>query len=190
MSEDDPFEEFEAPEDREGDPFERLDDAGAGDDAEPAPSAEESDDDADGEGSPDDEAPAFEEEFIEAPALDGVPENESAADDDPFAGMDDRAGDPFGSGESAFEAVDVDELDAEEVWATLDEDADSTSESFKRYTEVSKHRFCEQCEFFAEPPASHCTHEEAEILEHLDMETVRLVNCPVVAEQRALENEE
>ena len=204
MSEDergDPFEDLDAPEDREGDPFERLDSSDADPPADGAP-VEEPPDDADIAGEPSagagptDDPPTdstdsggFEEEFIDRddPFTEDAP---NAGDTtDPFSGMDDREGDPFGGGESAFEAVDVEGLDAEEVWATLDADDDRPSGTGKRYVDVSKHRFCEQCEHFAEPPAAHCTHGEAEIIEHLDMETVRLLNCPIVAQQRELENE-
>ncbi len=130
----------------------------------------------------------FEEEFIERDADPG--EAGVEPDDDPFSGMDDRDGDPFGGGESAFEAVDVDTVDEDEVWASLSEDTSTAPRQSKRYAEVSKHRFCEQCEHFSEPPAAHCTHDEAEIVEYLDMETVRLLNCPVVAEQREIERDE
>jgi len=188
----DPFESLEVPEDREGDPFERLGDAGPSeDDSGAADAADE---------------PAFEEEFIDeddpfpveagATATEGPTGSEPAGSnadplggDDPFAGMDNREGDPFGDGESVFEAVDVESIDTDEVWESLDEEPSTPSVQGSRYVEVSKHRFCEQCEHFSAPPNAHCTHEEAEIIEYLDMETVRLLNCPVVAEQRELEDE-
>ena len=198
MSEDDedPFEEFEAPEDYEGDPFEHLGDAGPAEDAE--------DDSTDQSG---DDAPAFEEEFIDEgdPFATGpgrpLPEGDTASEgagggddpfepDDPFDGMEHRKDDPFGEGESVFESVDVEGFDADEVWESLDREPSTPTVEGSRYVEVSKHRFCEQCEHFASPPNAHCTHEEAEIIEYLDTETVRLLSCPVVAEQRELENEE
>ncbi|MDS0259088.1 hypothetical protein NDI56_06750 [Haloarcula sp. S1CR25-12] len=198
MSEDeaDPFEAFDD-EDREGDPFERLDDAGPEDVADDAPAARD-----DGPSTPDgaepatsDNEPEFEEAFIdeddpfatdEGPATEGA---STAGDDDPFAGMDAREGDPFATDESVFEAVDIDRVDPDEVWASLDSDEDGGTFEGSRYVEVSKHRFCEQCEHFSSPPAARCTNEDAEIIEFLDMETVRLLNCPVVAEQRELESE-
>jgi len=212
--EEDPFESFEAAEDREGDPFERLgdvepadsdgegDDEPAGDDSMPGTPAETGDD-----STPDPDEPTFEEEFIDAddPFASGPGasptggERAESEDDtlerlgddgsDPFAGMADREGDPFGEGESVFEAVDVEGVDADEVWESLDNEPSTTTVEGSRYVEVSKHRFCEQCEHFSAPPNAHCTHEEAEIIEYLDMETVRLLNCPVVAEQRELEDE-
>lgn len=222
----DPFESFEAPEDREGDPFERLGDIEPEDDGRettdsdgpvaesdevasqptaergdgvPGTTAGSSDDAAAG-----DDEPAFEEEFIDEgdPFATGP---ESTADtvagdraeseddpfgpDDPFDGMEGRDSDPFREGESIFESVDVESVDPDEVWASLDQEPPAPSVDSSRYVEVSKHRFCEQCEHFSSPPNAHCTHEEAEIIEYLDMETVRLLNCPVVAEQRELEDQ-
>ena len=202
MSEDeDPFENLGEPEDREGDPFERLGEADEPERADETPergaATESGASGTDGDSGSD---TGFEEEFIQRDPTPGDPDMEMDMDpdqgpdpdskDDPFSGMDDRDGDPFGSGESAFEAVEVDSVDEDEVWASLGQDASTRTRGAKRYAEVSKHRFCEQCEFFSEPPAAHCTHDEAEIVEYLDMETVRLLNCPVVAEQREIENDE
>ncbi|MBX0284960.1 hypothetical protein EGH22_01350 [Halomicroarcula sp. F28] len=213
---DDPFENLEDPADREGDPFERLGDTGP-DETEGESDAEQADGDSTpdapagtgGDSTTDaDDEPAFEEEFIDegdpfesGPGTTPSPspaggsgasepvEDDPLGDDDPFAGMDGREGDPFGEGESAFESVDVESVDADEVWESLNEEPETATVEGTRYTDVSKHRFCEQCEFFSSPPNAHCTHEEAEIIEYLDMETVRLLNCPVVAEQRELEDE-
>ncbi|MFC6757724.1 MULTISPECIES: hypothetical protein [Haloarcula] len=204
---DDPFENLEDPADREGDPFERLGDVGPDETADDGaseggdePTAEDSDRSDPG----DTDEPAFEEEFIDEddPFESGpgtTPAEGSGASEpvegdpldgeDPFAGMEGRDGNPFGEGESAFESVDVESVDADEVWESLDEEPETKTVEGTRYTDVSKHRFCEQCEFFSSPPNAHCTHEEAEIIEYLDMETVRLLNCPVVAEQRELEDE-
>ncbi|MDS0222518.1 hypothetical protein NDI54_14330 [Haloarcula sp. S1AR25-5A] len=110
--------------------------------------------------------------------------------EDPFSGMDDPSENPFGSGESAFERVDVDHIDADKVWAEIAEDDDGEDPSESRYAEVSKHRYCEQCEHFSAPPNAHCTNDGTEIMEFLDMETVRLLNCPVVAEQHEIEGEQ
>ena len=216
MSDDDPedpFEAFDDPEDREGDPFERLGDVGPTEGTDDATPTREPDGDiesksvADSDPNGTTDEPAFEEEFIDEddplPVGAGTTQSPSPADetagggddgslgaDDPFAGMDGREGDPFGEGESVFESVDVESVDPDEVWESLDEEPAQSPVEESRYVEVSKHRFCEQCEHFASPPNAHCTSDEAEIIEFLDMETVRLLNCPVVAEQRELENEE
>lgn len=207
---DDPFENLDDPADREGDPFERLGDVGSNETADDGASEDGEDRTAEATASADPvdtDEPAFEEEFIDEDdpfesgpdraagqsPVEGSATSEPVAGDphgeDPFAGMDGREGDPFGEGESVFESVDVESIDADEVWESLDESPSTATVEASRYVEVSKHRFCEQCEFFASPPNAHCTHEEAEIIEYLDMETVRLLNCPVVAEQRELEDE-
>ena len=108
--------------------------------------------------------------------------------DDPFGDVGERPGDPFE--DDVFEEMDVDELDPDEVWASIAdaEERGSVGQQAERiYAEVSKHRFCEQCEFFSKPPDVACSHEGTEILEFLDQETVRLVDCPVVAERKELE---
>lgn len=190
--EDDPFERLDDVE-REGDPFEQLDpdDAGEG--------AEES---TDGTDEPDHRVPddPFAEMEREPSAASGA---ETGADDtaptaddpapdrstDPFDDFDQRDEDPFGTAESVFERVDVGSVDADEVWASIDDDADDESAvpDADRYAEVSKHAFCERCPHFSEPPDAHCTHETAELVEFLDMERVRLLDCPIVAERQDLE---
>ncbi|KOX92234.1 hypothetical protein [Haloarcula rubripromontorii] len=211
MSDDerDPFEELDPGDDREGDPFERLD-SGPDDTDESTDTRQPSDDgwtaaepsdtsanDASKTGpgatDVDDLLSAVDtEEFRSDSAAESdnsVPES-SPSPDDPFSGMDDRGEDPFGSAESAFERVDVDHIDADKVWAEIADDDESKSAPESRYAEVSKHRYCEQCEHFSEPPNAHCTNEGTEIVEFLDMETVRLLDCPIVAEQHEIEDEQ
>jgi len=102
-----------------------------------------------------------------------------------------REGDPFESMEDAFTEQGVDEVDTEKVWQQLT-DARSrgsvTEKKGRTYAEVSKHSYCEQCEYFSEPPDIECSNEGTEIVEFLDMETVRVVDCPVVAERKELED--
>ena len=97
--------------------------------------------------------------------------------------------------DEAFEQVDVDDVDTDEVWtdvaegtnddtpATLDDQTDE-----EETVEVSKHAYCENCRFLSEAPEIHCTHEGTEIVEFIDMETVRLSNCPIVAERAGLDD--
>lgn len=104
-----------------------------------------------------------------------------------------RRGDPFESAESAFEEMDVGDLDPDQVWQELDdaEARGSVSEVRERiYAEVSKHAYCEGCEWFSGPPEVSCGHEGTEILEFVDMETVRVVDCPIVEERRQLQEGE
>ncbi|WP_434530539.1 hypothetical protein ACODNH_15655 [Haloarcula sp. NS06] len=211
MSDDerDPFEELDSGDDREGDPFERLD--GGPDDADGSTDTRQPPDDGWTDIEPSD-TPADDvsetgpdatdaddllsavdtEEFRSDSAADSdSPRSGSSPDpNDPFSGMDERGEDPFGSGESAFERVDVDHIDADKVWAEIAADDDSETTTESRYAEVSKHRYCEQCEHFSAPPNAHCTNEGTEIMEFLDMETVRLLDCPVVAEQHEIEDEQ
>jgi len=183
----DPFEEFDAPADREGDPFEKLDPPEE-DATDQSDAVDDTGSETDGPAEPTDQS-AWDASISD----DGSPvevDNPVTDTDDPFSGMDERDGDPFGAGESAFEAVDVESVDADEVWESLGETkTEASTGTGSRYDEVSKHRYCEQCEFFTGPPETRCTNEDAEIIEFLDMETVRLLNCPIVAEQRELGNE-
>jgi hypothetical protein len=208
----DPFANVAA--DRAGDPFEGLDGPAGGS---PDASADEArggepggirPDDGSEDGRPTDDASAWQplpevSEASEAhdPAEDGT----SAASG---AGVSDRsgtlqpgegAGDPFGSPdprgdpfeeEGVFERQEVGEVDPDEVWEALEATEGPGDEEGRRYAEVSKHTYCEGCEWFSDPPEVSCTHEGTEIVEFLDMETVRLLNCPVVAERRALRNED
>jgi hypothetical protein len=213
MSDDerDPFEELDSGDDREGDPFERLDagpdDADDSTDARQPPddgwtdieSTDEPTDDVSktGPSATDDDdddllSAVDTEEFRSDSAADSDRplSGSSPNPDDPFSGMDERGEDPFGSGESAFERVDVDHIDADKVWAEIAADDDSETTPESRYAEVSKHRYCEQCEHFSAPPNAHCTNGGTEIMEFLDMETVRLLDCPVVAEQHEIEDEQ
>ena len=212
--EDDPFEELEeVAEDREGDPFEQLEDTDDDEnqydahDVTPAGHRDELEEtDAQGGRVPaeeEDKAAGFpDSDFEVRDEPDGRQDDEATASTDPFeeqpVEMDDPFGqprgpddDPFEEG-SVFEKMEVDDLDPDEVWAQLTdaEERGSVSDLQERiYAEVSKHRYCEQCEFFSQPPNVHCSHEGTEILEFTDMEEVRVVDCPVVAERKELEEE-
>lgn len=114
--------------------------------------------------------------------------------DDPFADVETPAESPFGESGSVFERVESGRANPDDVWEAItakdDRDEPASVPDDGRYSEVSKHTYCEQCEYFSSPPDVTCTHETAEIIEFLDMETVRLLNCPVVAEREALERGE
>ncbi len=108
------------------------------------------------------------------------------AEADPFAGLDDREGDPFE--EDPFEPVETEAVDPDRAWEQLEDGADPTVEEPEgTVTEVSKRRYCERCEYFSPPPDVSCTHEGTEILGFPDRETVRMVDCPIVAQRRELE---
>lgn len=174
MTDDDPdefFEEFDAPED--ADPFSDLaDDEESGMPPPPEDDAAEDEEEADpfADFRTDAETMEGEEPF------DAFPERDrSVADEDPFR---------------TFESPDVETIDVDDLWESLSGDEDGEFVPTEDvYYEVSKHRYCERCEYFSEPPTVSCGYEGAAIVEFLDAETVRLVNCPIVAEQRELEAE-
>jgi len=193
--------------DREGDPFESLadpdDDERAAANAGSSPQDEERAD-ADAGAPPKDEGPD--------PNVGATPVDDSGGPTDP-TGPDAESGfdpagsigpgtpevdsggpassdDPFTSPESSLRHVDVGDVDGDEVWAAIS-DAQARGSvadaGGRTYAEVSKHRYCETCTYFSAPPDVTCSHDGTEILSFLDAETVRLVDCPVVAERRDLE---
>ncbi|MFC7140052.1 hypothetical protein ACFQMA_09425 [Halosimplex aquaticum] len=198
----DPFDSFEGYRNREGDPFDSLevdsprDSSGEGADRDPFEYRGSGDDtgprDGDGErgGRSGDRA--------------GDPSRADAGD--PLGDVEVDDGDPFESEASAFERSAVEGIDPDEVWARLtgestDDGAGTNSESGAGVeaaadetapsgdgdvAEVSKHAYCEGCEHFSPPPDVACAHEGTEILEFVDVESVRVANCPVVAERREL----
>ena len=195
---DDPFERLGNPE-RGGDPFQRLDDT-AGREGDETGDEHSSRDGEEWE-APNDPFTDFDREPASGgPDHDGAPTGDTRTQgetgrqspiDDLFADLDAPTDDPFSTEQSVFEEVDVGSVDASEVWASITEDGEDDDGPVvpegSRYVEVSKHAFCEQCEHFSEPPNVHCSHESAEIIEFLDMETVRLLDCPVVTDREDIE---
>lgn len=196
---DDPFEKLDAP-DREGDPFEAFErpegtpDTGR-EENRPGGRDDDRNEDRDADRLTDDPFDHGREETASVRPGDSRDdpdgfEQEAVTDvDDPFAAFErerPRTGtesDPL----SAFDDVGADEIDPEDIWERLsDRDGEFEAPDEKVFYEVSKHKFCERCEYFTGPPDTRCTFEGAEIVEFLDMETVRLVNCPIVAEYRQL----
>nr|WP_159763202.1 hypothetical protein [Halovenus carboxidivorans] len=123
----------------------------------------------------------------------GRRDGESLPEDELLSDVGQRDGDPFDSFRDAFDEMDVDKLDPDVVWQELAsaESRGSVGDAQSRtYAEVSKHSYCEQCPHFSPPPDVTCTHEGTEIVEFLDMETVRVVDCPVVTERENLEDDD
>lgn len=111
----------------------------------------------------------------------------------PLGDVGTREGDPFEEMGRTFEEQEGGPIDPDVVWQELTsaESRGSVGDAQERtFADVSKHSYCEQCEYFSEPPDIHCSHEGTEIVEYLDMETVRVVDCPIVAERRELRDEE
>jgi hypothetical protein len=208
MSDDegDPFENLEDTGDREGDPFEALggEVRDSEDSADSTPGSPESDEVTAGIG-PDEpfdassetqEARSETEWFEGSSSGAGEPSSESEERGDPFTetgrGSDPfsepgERDDPFEGSESAFERMDVEGVDPDAVWDQISETDDRGSVADVEgdtYAEVSKHSFCERCQYFSGPPEVSCSHEGTEILKFLDMDTVRVVSCPIVAQRR------
>ncbi|MFB6188617.1 MAG: hypothetical protein ABEI57_01925 [Halapricum sp.] len=187
---DDPFDDLDDRE-RTGDPFESLADdpdvstaADSDTGSEPADETDSFEKSDPGEASADtrlDDHP-FEDAEVESgarPRRDGT--------EDPFEGIDVvPGGDPFESGDWSVEGRDGSVW--EDLSTSMETEATTTEEGERRLSEVNKHSFCEQCPHFTGPPEIACTHDGTEILAFLDMETVRLADCPIVEERERLEN--
>ncbi len=208
----DPFDELGDPGDRDGDPFEYL--GGPDDETPPEPDDGPGSTDADrsdsGRGGSNERVEPDPFEYMgDEQRRPGSGAEDSAGPEAPDSGtgpgtggerrLDDETGDPLGDvaapGEDPFETpggvfeqVDVGEVDPDEVWDRLtgEPEPDPAGEGEDDVVDVSKHSFCEGCEHFSAPPDVHCTHEGTEILEFVDVETVRVANCPVVVERREL----
>ena len=111
--------------------------------------------------------------------------------EDPFdrLGSQPRQGDPFeGLGETARDPATSAEIDGE-LWENLSRSAaepETETRGERRFAEVDKHSYCENCEYFSEPPDVECAHEGTNIVEFVDYETVRVADCPVVVEREEL----
>ncbi|WP_252698987.1 DUF1818 family protein [Natronosalvus vescus] len=146
---------------------------------------------------------AFDERALEAAPEDGEPtaaraleaasEDESATD--PLAGLADRVVEHGAEtddhvAEELFDREDVTELDSDLLWEELEGDADAgidPDRDDREYRTISKRKYCHQCEHFAAPPEVGCTNEGTEIIELTSMDSFRVVDCPVVLEDEALE---
>lgn len=137
------------------------------------------------------------------PATEADPDSGEASETADSTGVEDGGGpgpslaatepdseDPFEEMEGAFEEAAADVVDPDQVWESLtgaEERGTVGGEGERSYAEVSKHDYCERCEYFSGPPNVHCNHEGTDILEFTSMDTVRVVDCPVVTERRGLE---
>lgn len=107
--------------------------------------------------------------------------------EDPFAGLgpDARTGDPF----EGFDPGEAQARPDDDLWEDLSREEgtpETERRGQRRFAEVSKHRYCERCEYFSDPPDVACSQEGTDIIEFVDSETVRLADCPIVAEREAL----
>jgi hypothetical protein len=120
--------------------------------------------------------------------------------DDPFAELDrDVDGDLADvDPDELFDEMDVGDVDEDALWDALEDG--ETSEAVARADSVAaadedvdregdtavvpKSRYCQSCEYFSTPPDVSCSHDGTEIVEHVDMESFRVRNCPIVAKRR------
>jgi hypothetical protein len=141
----------------------------------------------------DDDAPSSEADDAASPGAD---------DDAPLSGIAREIADrrsPRGSADSdadLFEEVDVDDVDSETVWDSLDDfdeggadvgagaeasrvDSEGTTSAGSDHV-VPKASYCQRCEYLSDPPELACGHEGTEIVEVVDSEQFRVRECPYV----------
>lgn len=124
--------------------------------------------------------------------------------DDPFAELDGEFDDDFDGDldpDELFEEMDTGDVDEDALWDALEDgtasegvagtdsvdSAVASDDAVERDGETSvvpKSRYCQSCEYFSDPPEMSCSHDGTEIVEHVDMESFRVRNCPVVAQRR------
>jgi len=145
-----------------------------------------------------------------------APDSRSAADasragaNDPFDELGPATGETDAALDEAFERMDVGDLTEEDIWKSLDEDAEggfgsvgefggAVSETNttgsdpggrvgagERFADagvervISKRTYCQQCPHFSAPPAVACGHEGTTIVESVGFDEFRVRNCPMV----------
>lgn len=105
------------------------------------------------------------------------------------ASVDERSGrETDRPDDGLFDQESVPEIDADVVWERLDDEPPELPDDDERDVRViEKRSYCEQCPFFSAPPDVECGHDGTEILELVDMEHFRVVDCPKVREDERLE---
>ncbi|MES3160580.1 MAG: hypothetical protein PPP55_03305 [Halorubrum sp.] len=187
----DEFEEVESTD--RTDPFAELDDEGT---PSTEPSAEDRDPFASTESAPDQPSSSAETADTagegSSAGVDTDPDTVGNGDPtDPFAELatSTETDDPFAD-EDPFERMDVDEVDIDDVWASLDSEPSPTNDAVdaasgpdtRRDDVVDKRTYCQRCPHFTEPPETACTHEGTDIVEVLDFDEFRVRGCPMVEE--------
>ncbi|GAB3681665.1 hypothetical protein GCM10028857_06220 [Salinarchaeum chitinilyticum] len=135
-----------------------------------------------------DEAAGAGEEAAEADAESGA--NADAPLGSLASTVDERRGrDADRPDDGLFEEESVPEIDSDVVWEQLDQDEppEPPDDAAQDVRVVKKRSYCEQCPYFSEPPEVACSHDGTEILELVDMEHFRVVDCPIVRENERLE---
>ena len=126
----------------------------------------------------------------------GLGSGPSAAGDAPDSGGPDPFDElgPADSGDldDAFEQMDVGGAAEEDIWESLDADAEvadaagggasAPGEGDAEHV-VSKRTYCQQCPHFTPPPEVACTHEGTSIVEAVGFDEFRVRNCPMISEE-------
>lgn len=97
--------------------------------------------------------------------------------------------------DEAFVEEAVDPVDSEGVWADLLMESGAPEGEFRASeggedTQVISKRICERCEYVNSPPELACTHEGTTIHELVDVDRVRVSNCPMVGPDGETTNRE
>ncbi|KDS90323.1 hypothetical protein FK85_16355 [Halorubrum saccharovorum] len=124
--------------------------------------------------------------------------------DDPFDELGSATGESDAELDEAFERMDVGGVAEEDIWESLDEDAEggfgsvgefggAASETDATDAEIggdfadagrerviSKRTYCQQCPHFSAPPEVACGHEGTTILEAVGFDEFRVRNCPMI----------
>ncbi|MFC4553052.1 hypothetical protein [Halorussus sp. GCM10023401] len=108
------------------------------------------------------------------------------------AEVDERRRRSSGDDSGVFEAVEVGDIDGEELWARLADadgstvgvgaDAPAAESTDDRDVRTVPKTTCHGCPHFAAPPDVACTHEGTEILELVEADRFRVADCPVVVD--------
>ncbi|WP_435319201.1 hypothetical protein [Haloarchaeobius sp. TZWSO28] len=139
----------------------------------------------DGDG--DDETPAIPGESLDTddgPTVRSGPLSSMAED------LEERRRDGDAADDDLFESVDVGEVDANELWDQVDTDGPTIDPEPDReeVRTIKKSKYCQRCEYFADPPEVACHHEGTTIRKEADMEHFEVADCPKVLEDERLEN--
>ena len=131
---------------------------------------------------------------------DGSSDEDRDRSDAPLSDLAERVGERRTRAESAgdgelFDERSFEAVDPDSVW---DESGGTSEPSFgavgdvvetgERTYVVSVRNFCERCRYFTAPPRAECSHDGTEIREFVDMDHVRVYDCPVV-EERGLDKD-
>ena len=91
-----------------------------------------------------------------------------------------------------FDRQETTAIDSDRLWARLEADGstDVPLPADRETREVEKRSYCQGCDHFADPPDVACTREGTEIHTVPTMTTFRVVDCPFVLEDEALEGDD